>query len=103
MDLHAGFAAALSFTQESLQAFVHAAYVNDIIPAALKPSWSMTSQATLQEFEVKADLGMDEPVLELVSGEFMTLHFDLFGLFLTTGEGNPDVVSILRMRLSAQA
>jgi hypothetical protein len=97
MSLHAGFAAALSFTGGALQGFLHAAYVNKRIPGRLKGHSQVFGVA-----DIAYDFSMAEPQIELVAGvQGVTLHFDLLGSATFTGSGKPAVTTQLRIKATA--
>src|SRR3954470_13287427 len=97
MSLHAGFAAALSFTGGALQGFIHAAYVNKRIPGRLKGHSHVFGVA-----DIAYDFSMAEPQIELAAGvQGVTLHFDLLGSATFTGSGKPAVTTQLRIKATA--
>jgi hypothetical protein len=93
MALHAGFAAALSTTQEAVQSFIHAAYVNNLIPAIQKGKSGHGADT------ITFDLVLGEPqiTIEDGSGANATAHIELMGSLTFSGPGKPTLSCVVHI------
>ncbi len=102
MALHAGFAVALSISESAMQQFLHAAYVNDIIPASYTGQRKQTNNSASPSFDyvVAFDLVSAEPRVALAPnpGDLIQLELELFGPMTFTAPGKPTITCEVLIR-----
>ncbi|NHZ98679.1 hypothetical protein [Massilia sp. CCM 8734] len=103
MALHAGFAAALSFTKDVLQSFIHAGYVNNTVLGRIKGGANGVAQSDLSEYTVDYDLFQVEPRLTLQTnaGKHVILAMDLAGTLTCSADSKPTRTVSVRVKLTA--
>lgn len=94
MALHAGFAAALSISAKALQAFIHAAYVNNLMQVRLKNSVAHGANT------VAFDLVLVEPMLDLIDNpdNLVFADIELVGPLTFSGPGLPTLGCVISVK-----
>jgi hypothetical protein len=91
--LHAGFAVAISISVSAMQQFLHAAYVNDLIPARYQGVQNLLNSAANPPlpYQLEYDLVSSEPIVALASNDEDLVHvrLELFGTLRFTATGVP--------------
>ena len=99
MPLHAGFAAAISISQDALQQIIHLEYINDTFPTEYKNSFKVTNDIIQPNFtfKVAVDFFLAEPLLILAPnpGDLVKARFEMIGNITCSATGIKTVTCIV--------
>ncbi len=91
MPLHAGFAAAISISQDALQQIIHLEYLNDTFPTEYKNSFKVSNNIIQPNFTFKVgvDFFLAEPVLMLEPnpGDLVKVRIEMIGTITCSATG----------------